>query len=308
MTKSDRDTLSKNVNMTPVTIAQISVLLTQHWVTPTFLSFDFISVQHEEIHNHMPDEFQTRRGIILKQMHRRIESDPTLPVIRIYDEVIFIDSDDSDEVVPPFENVRSRLKRYRSRFMPPIPPSMADVNIQNEWKKTWKGKKFLILQDNNLGVAVFVTKKMIKTLLDCTCLYIDDTFKTSPHPFKQMVTVHGLSNGYVIPLTFCLLTGKTVLHYRTLLSHIKALVLRKTGQVLAPTKIVIDFEASLRSAVLAEFPQTIVSGCFFHYCSSLWREVQKLGSFCSIQTGCFLEEKYQNDYGDCLHPSCSCQI
>lgn len=118
---------------------------------------------------------------------------------------------------------------------------------------------------------------MIKTLLDSTCLYIDGTFKTSPHPFKQMVTIHGLSNGYVIPLTFCLLTGKTVSHYRTFLSHIKALVLRKTGEILDPARIVIDFEASLKSAIQLEFPQTIVSGCFFHFCSSLWRKVQKLG-------------------------------
>jgi MULE transposase domain len=225
----------------------------------------------------MADDFQTRRGLLLKRMHRRIESDPTLPVRRTYDEVICIDSDDSDELLPLFDNVRSRLKRYRSRFMPPIPLSVADVNIENEWKRTWKGKQFLTLQDNNLGVVISATKKMIKTLLDCICLYIDGTFKTSPNPFEQMVTIHGLSHGHVIPLTFCLLTSKTVLHYRTLLSHIKAHVLRKTGQVLAPARIVIDFEAGLRSAVLAEFPQTIVSGCFFHYCSSLWRKVQKLG-------------------------------
>lgn len=114
----------------------------------------------KDIHNHLPDEFQARRGVLLKRMHRRIESDPTLPVRRTYDEVIFIDSDDSDEVVPQFENVRSRLKRYRSRFVPPIPSSsMTDVNIQNEWKKTWRGKKFLTLQDNNLGIVVFATKK-----------------------------------------------------------------------------------------------------------------------------------------------------
>jgi len=40
-------------------------------------------------------------------------------------------------------------------------------------------------------------------------LYIDGTFKTAPHPYKQLVTVHGLYQGFVIPLTFCLLTGKT---------------------------------------------------------------------------------------------------
>ena len=149
---------------------------------------------------------------------------------------------------------------------------------------------------------------MIKTLLDCTCLYIDGTFKTSPNPFKQMVTIHGLSHGHVIPLTFCLLTGKTVLHYRTLLSHIKALVLRKTGQVLAPARIVIDFEASLRSAVLAEFPQTIVSGCFFHYCSSLWRKVQKLGLCIPYRRDAVLKKSIRMIMAIAFIPPCSCEI
>lgn len=203
--------------------------------------------------------------------------DPTIPVRRIYDEVICIDSDDSDDVLPQFPNVRSRLKRHRSQYIPPIPSSIADVNVQGGWAKTWNGKKFLTHADNNVGVLVFATKKMIKTLNDCTCLYIDGTFKTSPNPYKQMVTIHGLMNGHVIPLTFSLLTGKTVVHYQTLLSHIKAMVLQKTGQVLNPTRIVTDFEASLRSAIQAVFPHTMVSGCFFHYCSSLWRKVQKLG-------------------------------
>lgn len=231
----------------------------------------------EDIHNHMADDFQAKRGILLKRLHHQVERDPTVPVKRIYDEVICIDSDDSDEVLPQFANVRSRLKRFRSRFIPPIPASITDVNIQDQWKKTWSGKNFLTLQDNNVGVVVFATNRMIKTLRESSCLYIDGTFKTSPHPYKQMVTIHGLSHGYVIPLTFCLLTGKTVQQYRTVLSHIKALVMRKTGHALAPDRIIIDFEASLKSAAEAEFPQTNVSGCFFHYCSSLWRKVQKLG-------------------------------
>lgn len=225
----------------------------------------------------MPDEFQAKRGMLLKRMHEKIESDPTLPVRRTYDEIICLDTDDSDEAVPLFDNLRSRLKRFRSRFVPPIPSSVNDVKIENGWAKTWRGTKFLTLHDNNVGVLVFTTKKMIQTLGDCTCLYIDGTFKTAPHPYKQLMTIHGLYNDHVIPLTFCLLTGKSCLHYRTVLSHVKALVLRKTGRILDPARIVTDFEASLRSAVHSEFPQTILSGCFFHYCSSLWRKVQKFG-------------------------------
>lgn len=234
------------------------------------------AVIREDCHNHPPDEFEARRGVLLRRMQAKIREDPTVPVRRIYDEVIIIDSDDSDEVLPQFSNVRSRLKRYRSQFVPPLPATIDDVHITDEWRKTWNGKKFLSLKNNDWGIAIFVTKRMMSTLQECSCLYIDGTFKTAPHPYKQMVTIHGLYNGFVIPLTFCLLTGKTTAQYRKLLNHIKLAVQRNTGQNLEPARIVIDFEASLKIAAETEFPNTMISGCYFHFCSSLWRRVQKL--------------------------------
>lgn len=237
----------------------------------------FVAVLRDEPHNHVPDEFEARRGLFLKRMHANITQDPTVPVRRVYDDVIVVDSDDSDNMVPQFDNVRSRLKRFRSNLLPPIPSAITDVDIRNEWSKTWNGKKFLSMQDNVLGVAIFMTKKMSQKLADCTCLYIDGTFKTAPHPYKQMVTIHGLYNGFVIPLTFCLLTGKTTAQYQQLLQHVKLAVQRNTGRNLDPDRIVIDFEASLKIAAETEFPNSVISGCYFHFCSSLWRKIQKLG-------------------------------
>jgi hypothetical protein len=210
-------------------------------------------------------------------MHANITQDPTVPVRRVYDDVIIVDSDDSDTVVPQFDNVRSRLKRFRSNLLPPIPTAITDVQILNEWSKTWNGKKFLSMKNNAWGIAIFMTKTMSQKLADCTCLYIDGTFKTAPHPYKQMVTVHGLYNDFVIPLTFCLLTGKTTAQYRQLLQHVKLAVQRNTGRNLDPVRIVIDFEASLKIAAETEFPNAAISGCYFHFCSSLWRKIQKLG-------------------------------
>lgn len=135
-------------------------------------------------------------------MHEKITKDPTVLVRRVYDEIIVVDSDDSEDVIPQFDNIRSRVKRFRSKFVPQIPASIKDVQITNEWSRTWNGKTFLSLTDNNLGVAVFMTKRMTKKLTECACLYIDGTFKTAPHPYKQLVTIHGLYNGFVIPLTF----------------------------------------------------------------------------------------------------------
>lgn len=132
---------------------------------------------------------------------------------------------------------------------------------------------------------------MIKAFVDCDCLYVDGTFKTAPKPYNQLITVHGLYHGFVTPLCFCLLTGKTTAHYRQLFQCLKQLVQNKTRQILNPTTVVIDFEASLKSAIQAEFPNCIVAGCYFHFCSSLWRKVQELGLSIAYSRSHLLKKK-----------------
>jgi MULE transposase domain len=90
-----------------------------------------------------------------------------------------------------------------------------------------------------------------------------------------MVTVHGLYNGFVILLTFCLLTGKTTAQYRQLLHHIQSAVQRNIGRNLE--HIVTDLEASLKIAAETAFRNAVIAGCYFHFRNSLWRKIQKLG-------------------------------
>lgn len=79
----------------------------------------------------------------------------------------------------------------------------------------------------------------------------------------QLVTVHGLHNGFVIPLVFCLATGKTIGHYRQIIQHLKNEVRRRSHARLHPRRVVCDFEQSLLIAIQTELPTTRVSGCFF---------------------------------------------
>ncbi|CAH1242514.1 Hypp6790 [Branchiostoma lanceolatum] len=48
------------------------------------------------------------------------------------------------------------------------------------------------------------------------------------------------------------------------------------GGNLSPEMIVSDFEVSIISSNETEFPDAI-SGCYFHFCQSLWRRIQQLG-------------------------------
>jgi len=60
------------------------------------------------------------------------------------------------------------------------------------------------------GLAILTMSRLLRALARSDCVYIDGTFRTAPHPYTQFVTVHGLYHGFVVPLVFCLLTGKTV--------------------------------------------------------------------------------------------------
>lgn len=200
-----------------------------------------------------------------------------MPVRRVYEKAVNDDSDTSDEHTPLFDSVRSRAKRFRSSFMPPVPLHIDDVQIPHEWRKTRNGRPFLSLQDNNWGILVFTTRNMVRVLQKCQSLFIDGTFRTAPQPYEQLVTVHGLYGGFVIPLVFCLLNGKTIGQYRQLIQHLKEIVRVTTGHRLRPTRVVSDFERSLLIAIETELPNCRTSGCYFHWTQSLWRNVQQRG-------------------------------
>ncbi|XP_041478778.1 uncharacterized protein LOC121426511 [Lytechinus variegatus] len=74
-----------------------------------------------------------------------------------------------------------------------------------------------------------------------------------------------------------LLGGKTQRHYEVLLEALKDGVLAITGRRLEPRQCITDFEAALMIAIRAAFPQTRSYGCYFHFCSSLYRKIQDLG-------------------------------
>lgn len=72
------------------------------------------------------------------------------------------------------------MKRYRVRFVPPIPVDIYDFNISGEWPTTWHDQQFLSHLDNDWGIAVFTTTSMLKALQKADCLYVDGTFRTAP--------------------------------------------------------------------------------------------------------------------------------
>lgn len=235
-----------------------------------------LTVTRVDTHSHPSNRSVIKRGLVLKRVYQQVATDPTVPVRRVFDKVVNEDSSDSD-VQPSWEGIRSRAKRVRKSFVPPIPRNINDVRVEDDWAQTWKRRRFLRHLDNNNGIAVFFTKKMITAMQKADTLFIDGTFRTTPAPYVQFVSVHGLYYGHVIPMAFCLLNGKTEQQYRIFLQVLKDETRAVTGRPLHPSQMVLDFEQATMQALKAELPTTLLSGCYFHYTKSLWRHVQHLG-------------------------------
>jgi len=94
----------------------------------------------------------------------------------VYDAAVALIEISDDEFVPSFASIHTREQRVRSDYMPPIPVSIDDVTINNEWSVSWKTERFLLKLDNYWDIVVFATRRMLKTLKEVKCLYIDGSW------------------------------------------------------------------------------------------------------------------------------------
>ena len=245
-----------------------------------------INILSEEMdHTHDPDDATIDRNKFLNNAKKKIRENPTMPIKRVYDgEVAGVHQaagqgrGDMPPTVPEFPSVRSQMSRTRNENIPGIPTNVEDVEFHGPWKKTLRGSKFLLHQDNHWGIAMFGTRQNIRNLAECDQLYMDDTFKTCPSPYHQMMVIQGNYHGRVLPFVTALMENRTVGDYRQVLQAVQHKVLRLTGHDWEPAHIVMDFEqAPLITAVETELQNTRVELCYFHFNQSLWRHIQELG-------------------------------
>ena len=160
---------------------------------------------------------------------------------------------------------------------PPILADIDDVVIDDVWAETWSAEQYLFHLDNDWGVAIFGTEDNLRFNGTCSEIYLDGTFKTAPHPYEQMFTIHGKYRDRVIMFCVAFLTGKLIGQYREVLAAIKRELRRLTGHRWRPRRAIMDFEHGLMAAIQTELHRTRVFGCYFHFCKSMWRKIQELG-------------------------------
>lgn len=109
-------------------------------------------------------------------------------------------------------------------------------------------------------------------------LFSDGTFKTVPHAFAQLFSIHGRYMNFVFPMVYALTTRMTEDTYSRVYEVLKTKSSELGVTVGKPdTSFMMDFELANMNAVKAIFPRVKVKGCLFHFDQSIWRKVLELG-------------------------------
>lgn len=161
-----------------------------------------------------------------------------------------------------------------------MPRSLTDIDVAEPYNVTLCGDLFLQddtgREDPN-RILIFVANFCLTLLAMTPILFGDGTFKTVPEQFMQMYTLHGIVEGFVLPLAFALCVRKNLETYEHIFSVIKNLAEEKVRRVWSPGKVMMDFEQAAMRAVRLTFPSAVLRGGLFHLNQALWRNVVSNG-------------------------------
>ncbi|CAF0890292.1 unnamed protein product [Brachionus calyciflorus] len=111
--------------------------------------------------------------------------------------------------------------------------------------------------------------------------YFDGTFDITPDHFKQLYTILVNFNRKILPLP-----NKQTETYVKFFEMIK----NSFDEDFEPKKISIDFEKACINTFHKIFPNTSISGCFFHFSQNLWKHFQ--------ESALIIDFKQNNDVRD----------
>ncbi|XP_055306982.1 uncharacterized protein LOC129571240 [Sitodiplosis mosellana] len=186
----------------------------------------------------------------------------------------------------PSEKVMAKMiSRYRRKpGMPKNAHTLSELVLEGEYRETATKQPFLLYDSFEMmegeeideytrdRTLFFTTKENLKFLSLCDEYFMDGTFTVTPPLFSQFYTIHGRYKGWHVPLVYMLLTNKKQETYEDALK-----VLCELEPTLNPTDFMIDFEMGAINAIRANFPESEIHGCHFHFTQNIWRHIQLVG-------------------------------
>lgn len=142
--------------------------------------------------------------------------------------------------LPTVQLMKKTILRKRKSERVFAPPANINFDIPTELQLT-KGNENFILFDSGASstrrMIIFGTATNLYHLETNKHWYVDGTFDSAPSLFKQVVTIHIIVGGYVLPMIYALLADKKESTYVEVLEQ-----LHKINSKLNPLTVMIDFE------------------------------------------------------------------
>lgn len=179
---------------------------------------------------------------------------------------------------------RSFISRRRRKNIPKLPQTveyleelLADPKYSEYYTKDYRKRPFYSgvwrtkSKEENI---VFIYEKffnMFNTLTDGT-MRVDGTFRALPKhiKFRQLFIISIIYRDRSYPLAYILMKKKNFRSYDTF-AKLKTLL---TANI---TEIMADYEAGTRKALLKNFANARLAGCFFHYCQAIRKNAKRFG-------------------------------
>jgi hypothetical protein len=178
--------------------------------------------------------------------------------------------------IPPFSKVKSAMYKYRNK----------SANLKKIYYKTLddieipeKFHSFLLgaFIDEDIVIIIFCSDEAKDIMKTCNLFFGDGTFKSCPHPFTQLYTLHGdlgssQQTTNIVPLVYALMNKKSTEAYTALFSIVKSQI-----PEWKPHTFQSDFEAAAMGAFKKVFKLTSIKGCYFHFTQAIWKKGGELG-------------------------------
>lgn len=184
---------------------------------------------------------------------------------------------------PSAVTCRSKLMRAKRKAVPVLPKTIEQISFEvldeqfGAMPNTHERFLQFVADFNAKKIICFGTPTFMQLLAEnADTVQIDGTFKVVPRIIggvsAQLLTIHCMDGDLCVPCVYALLPNKSTPCYVTFFEHLRqACAAVNINLVLGSA--VVDFESALMAALRQIWPNIILRGCFFHFCSTIWKYI-----------------------------------
>lgn len=226
-------------------------------------------------HTHEGNVATSRARTAVNQMKMKMTDNAVTP--RAAQAAIISQLSGEVKMALPDKNVVARsLRRYRQACNKTAPSVLPPLPTDRHFDVPERYRDLVLCDldpDTDIRILILGESSLLEGLRRSPVWLADGTFKKCPTLFFQVYAIHyELANGINPVGLICLLPNKTGDTYRRLLDAVKVLI--PDAQ---PDFILTDFEIAAMEAFRAAYPNSTVTGCYFHLCQAVLRKTQELG-------------------------------